>query len=98
MPKTPINFPNSIGATSFHELENGQIIKLFMVDSKIPLYNMFVGKEIFFADAQQVAMVIDEREENPDSDFVRTTWKWVFDGGFDKSIDGRGAKGWCLSK
>lgn len=98
MPKATIIFPNTAGATSIFKLQNGEAIKLFMIDAKVPLYNMFVGGEKFFANAEQVTKVVTEREANLDSAFVRPNWKWVFDGGFDKSIDGRGAVGWCLAE
>lgn len=97
MPKAPIKFPNSVGATSLYQLENGQTIKLYMIDAKVPLYNMFVGKVAFFASAEQVAKVIDRLEANPKTPFEKPSWKWLFDGGFDKSMDGRGAKGWVLA-
>lgn len=96
MPKLALNFPRTVGSTTVYPVQNSQPVKLFMVDASIPLYTMFVGTTKFFANAQQAETVIDQLESEPGAPFVMPAWKWEFDGGFDKSIDGRGAKGWQL--
>lgn len=96
MPSLDLNFPISVGATTLYALPGRQPVKFFMIDAKIPLYTMFVGDKKFFANAEQAAMVIDQLERASDAPFELPSWKWEFDGGFDKSIDGRGAKGWQL--
>jgi len=96
MPKLVLNFPRAVGATTLYAIPGGPPAKLFMLDAKMPLYTMFVGNLKFFANCDQVNAVIDELESAPEAAFEMPKWKWEFDGGFDKSIDGRGAKGWQL--
>lgn len=69
---------------------------IFLVDDAVPLFNVTFGQLRFFANADQVRQQIDEYRKAGNGVMPAPTWKWRFESGFEKSIDGKANKGWRL--
>jgi hypothetical protein len=90
-------FPSGLGATAAWRLSDGRKLTLFVVDQSIPLYNVVIGKLRFFADSGQVSAYVAHLDATPAEDPTMPQWKWVFESGFDQSVDGSRNKRWCLT-
>jgi len=68
---------------------------LFVVDQSIPLYNVVIGKLRFSADSGQFSAYVAHLDATPGEDHHPQQWPWVFESGFDESVDGSLNKRWC---
>ncbi len=96
MQETSIAFPRSVGATTVVTLDGDKTMQIFLVDDAVPLFNVTFGQLRFFANADQVRQQIDEYRKAGNGEMPAPTWKWRFESGFEKSIDGKANKGWRL--
>ncbi|WP_250470214.1 MULTISPECIES: hypothetical protein [unclassified Caballeronia] len=89
-------FPTGLGASAVWQVGDARKLTLFVVDQSIPLYNVVIGSLRFFANADQIIEFVDWLDAAPQEPPSHPTWKWVFESGFDQSIDGSRSKGWRL--
>jgi len=94
--EAPRRLPYGIGSSAVWQLNAGRKLTLFVADPSMPLYNLVIGDIRFFANAEQVMAFVERLEAAPDERPSRPTWTWVFESGFEKSVDGSPNKGWRL--
>ncbi|SAK88914.1 hypothetical protein AWB80_06207 [Caballeronia pedi] len=92
----PRRFPSGLGATTAWQLNCGRKLTLFVVDQSVPLYNVILGNLRFFANADQVTAFVQRLEAVPEETPAQPTWQWIFESGFEQSVDGARNKRWCL--
>ncbi|WP_250511594.1 hypothetical protein, partial [Caballeronia sp. GACF4] len=67
-----------------------------VVDQAVPLYNVVVNELRFFATTEQITEFVAQFELSPEALLMQPSWKWVFDSGFEHSLDGALEKRWRL--
>jgi hypothetical protein len=93
---TSLHWPVGLGASSVWRLSDGRQLTLFVVDQTLPLYNVIIGSLRFFANAEQVTTFVEQLSVAPGDHPRQPSWKWVFESGFEQSVDGSRNKRWCL--
>ncbi|VXB12133.1 conserved hypothetical protein [Burkholderia sp. 8Y] len=96
--KAQRRFPYGIGSSAVWQLDAARKLTLFVVDASMPLYNVVIGELRFFATTDQVMAYVERLEAAPDEPARRPTWTWVFETGFEKSVDGSPNKRWRLQE
>ncbi|MCY0386566.1 hypothetical protein OVY01_04800 [Robbsia sp. Bb-Pol-6] len=91
-----IALPRTIGSTTLVKLDAGKDLHIFLIDADLPLFNVRFGQLKFFANADQLRQQVTAYREAGTGEMPVPTWKWQFDSGFEKSIDGKADKGWRL--
>lgn len=94
MPSNNLIFPQFAGATTFYELSPGRVVRIFLVDAATPLFNVILDGAKFFANREQVIEQIEACERSGGHTLFAPSGQWIFDSGFEHSIDGHGRKGW----
>ncbi|WP_244851638.1 hypothetical protein [Caballeronia sp. SL2Y3] len=97
-PNASRRFPYSIGTSAVWRIDATRKLTLFLVDASMPLYNVVIGDVRFFANAEQALAFAEQLEAAPDERPSRPAWTWVFESGFEKSIDGSPNKKWRLQE
>ncbi|MGI4857089.1 MAG: hypothetical protein ACRYHA_09300 [Janthinobacterium lividum] len=91
-----IAFPRSIGSSTLVRLDEGKDLHIFLIDTDVPLFNVKFGQLKFFANTDQLHQQIAAYRAAGTGEMPAPTWKWQFDSGFEKSIDGKADSGWRL--
>ncbi|CAM2197360.1 hypothetical protein PXJ20_21405 [Paraburkholderia sp. A1RI_3L] len=90
-----IRFPISVGSTTEIVVAPGKVVRVFLVDSLVPLYNVVYAGSRFMANREQVKRQIEALAAHG-SEMPAPTWEWKLNAGFDRSVDGHAKKGWML--
>jgi hypothetical protein len=93
---TARRLPVGMGASAVWQLSGARKLTLFVVDPAVPLYNVVIGSLRFFANTNQLMAFVEQLEAAPDERPVQPSWQWVFESGFEQSVDGARHKRWCL--
>jgi len=96
MKVTEVSFPTSLGGSTAYEVAPGRVVKIFMLDNAMPLFNVVFGTTRFLANKQQALQQIEACKANGGASMPAANWEWKFDSGFEHSVDGRPNKGWVL--
>lgn len=97
MQESSIVFPRTVGATTSFKLDEERVLQIFLVDATLPLFNVRFGQLKFFANTDQLQQQVAAYRTAGNGEFPPPTWKWEFDSGLEKSIDGKANAGWRLS-
>jgi hypothetical protein len=92
-----VTFPTSVGGSTAHEVAKGRVVKIFMLDSAVPLFNVVLGGMRFLADKEQTLKQIEACRASGGEQMPSPAWEWKFDSGFEHSVDGHRNKGWVLT-
>ncbi|MGI4860141.1 MAG: hypothetical protein ACRYHA_25085 [Janthinobacterium lividum] len=96
MQESSIVFPRTIGSTTSFKLDEERVLHIFLVDANLPLFNVRLGQQKFFANADQLQQQVAAYRTAGNGEFPAPNWKWEFDSGLEKSIDGKADAGWRL--
>lgn len=96
MQEPSIVFPRSVGAATVFKLDEKKDLHIFLVDPTLPLFNVRCGDLKFFANGEQIRRQVSAYQEAGTGVMPAPTWKWQFDSGLEKSIDGKADSGWRL--
>jgi len=96
MSSSEISFPRSVGASTVYEVAQGRLIKIFMLDASVPLFNVIFDGVKFLANREQVIEQIEACQCSGTLVMPPPTWEWKLNTGFEKSVDGHSSKGWVL--
>jgi hypothetical protein len=88
--------PVGLGASAVWQLSDARKLTLFVIDPAVPLYNVVIVSLRFFADANQLAAFVERLDAAPAERPLPPTWQWIFESGFEQSLDGARNKRWCL--